>query len=334
VVAPGSAGEDGQHAVIDQRAIDAIESSDTDDLLRIVDGYCETRIWDDLVELRHRCREAVGRGKQLWGVEEHIRYRLALEAPGEYAGAVVSEGPALFALGPLAEVAASTKTWGEMERYLIEGPERRTFSAERVIRGEEGIGPIADLPDRLQGWEPEYPVATYKSNKVETPSPPPPAVEMTEMPTDFNKIGDAESEGALADLVQPWAEQSNGHRDTVTVEGTARHAVRALGLSRARLGPLTGEEALRWMMWAGASGGAHGRRRGAAAGRYGAWWVVAALGDLEWPPDADDVGREVGRLQWYWFDDGAPGTGWELRMAIEDPEAGLAWAIAALDAAD
>lgn len=334
MVPTGPTGDNGQHALIDQRAIDAIESSDTDDLLRVADGYCEARSWDDLVELRHRCREAVGRGKQLWGVEEHIRYRLALEAPGEYAGPVVAEGPALFGLGPLAEVAASTKTWDEMKSHLSEGPERRTFAAERVVRGEKGIGPIADLPDRLQSWELEYPVATYKSDKVETPSPPPPLVEEAEVPRAFNRLSDPESEGALADLVQPWAEQSNGHRDTVTVEGTAGHAVRALGLSRARIGPLTVEEALRWMVWAGASGGAHGRRRGAAAGRYGAWWVVATLCDLDWPADPDEVGRAARRLNWHWFDDGAPGTGWELRLAVEDPESGLAWAIAALDAAD
>lgn len=334
MVSTRPARQHGQRTLIDQRAIDAIESSDTDDLLRVVDGYCETRWWDDLVELRLRCREAVVRGKQLWGVEEHIRYRLALEAPGEYAGPVVSEGPALFGLGPLAEVAASTKTWNEMCDYLSEGPERRTFAAERVIRGEAGIGPIADLPDRLQAWEPEYPVATYKADKVETPSPPPPVVHETEIPETFVRIGDPESEGALGDLVQPWAEQSNGHRDTVTVEGTARHAVRALGLTRARIGSLSSGEALRWMMWAGASGGAHGRRRGAAAGRYGAWWAVASIADLDWPPDPDGVGRKARSLEWYWFDDGAPGTGWELRLAVEDKTAGLAWAIAALDAAD
>ncbi|HIE21824.1 MAG TPA: hypothetical protein EYP73_04425 [Acidimicrobiia bacterium] len=77
--------------MIEARAIEAIEASDTDELLRVVDGFCATRAWDDLVELRSRCREAVGRGKQLWGVEEHIRYRLALEAPAAWAGPVVSE---------------------------------------------------------------------------------------------------------------------------------------------------------------------------------------------------------------------------------------------------
>lgn len=320
--------------MISQRAIDAIEGSDTDDLLRVVDGYCETAAWDELVELRSRCREAVSRGKQVWGVEEHIRYRIALEAPGSFAGPVVSEGAALFSLGPLAEVAASTKTWAELEPHLEDGPERTTVAAERVIRGESGIGPIPDLPDRLMSWEPRYRLATYKADKVETPSPKPPEVRATELPQSVAKIRDAASEGALFDLVAPWAEQSNGQYEIATVEGSAQAAIRALGLTRARSAPVEHSEALAWMGWAGASGGAHGRRRGAAAGRYGAWWVVAALADLDWPADPALVGEAAQRLKWHWWDDGAPATGWSLRLAVEDPDSSLAWAIAALDAAD
>jgi hypothetical protein len=320
--------------LISQRAIDAIESSDTDELIRVVDGYCATAAWDELVELRHRCREAVGRGKQLWGVEEHIRYRIALEAPASYAGPVVSEGAALFALGPLAEVAASTKTWAELAPHLENGPERATVAAERIVRGEHDIGPIPDLPDRLMAWEPTYPLATYKSDKVETPSPKLPEVQPVDLPGSVEKISDPHSEGALFDLVAPWAEQSNGQYEVVTVEGSAPAAIRALGPTHARAASLETSEAMAWMAWAGASGGAHGRRRGAAAGRYGAWWVIAALADLDWPADPNQVSGAARRLRWHWWDDGAPATGWALRLAIEDPESGLAWAIAALDAAD
>ena len=328
------AGSDGQQPVISQRAIDAIESTDTDELIRVIDGYCETASWDELVELRARCHEAVSRGKQVWGVDVLIRYRLALEAPGKFAGPVVSEGAARFALGPLAEVAASTKTWSEVRPFLTDGPERMTFASERVVRGEEGIGPIADLPDQLMDWEPTYPVAKYKKDKVEAPSPMPPAGSETALPDQVDRIDDAMSEGALADLVQPWTEQSNGQCETTSVEGKAGAAIRALGLTRARIKDLNTKEALAWMAWAGASGGAHGRRRGAAAGRYGAWWAVAALCDLDWPPDPDEVGAAASHLQWLWFDDGAPGTGWALRLAIEDPASGFSWAIAAVDAAD
>lgn len=320
--------------MISQRAVEAIEHSDTDELIRVVDGLCENGQWDELVELKRRCREAVGRGKQLWGVEEHIRYRLTLEAPGPWAGAAVSEGVARFTLGPLPEVAASTKTWAELDEYLEDGPWRAVTAAERVVRGESGAGPIADLPDHLVEWEPDYPVATYKADKVETPSPDPPRIDHLDLPSSFTTIDDPLSEGALFDLVQPWVNESNGRYETSAVEGTALQAIRALGLTRARVGELSRDEALRWMAWAGASGGAHGRRRGAAAGRFGAWWVVATLSDLDWPPEPDEMGRALENLTFYWFDDGSPGTGWALRLAVDDSDSGLAWAISAVDAAD
>jgi hypothetical protein len=320
--------------MISQRAVDAIEVSDVDELLRVVDGLCAAGGWDDLVDLKLRCREAVGRGKQLWGVEEHIRYRLALEAPGPWAGAAVSEGVARFALGPLPEVAASTKTWAELAPHLDDGPWRGVTAAERVVRGDSDVGPIADLPDRLLDFEPRYEVATYKSDKVDAPSPAPVNIEETTLPRDVIRVDDSQSEGALSDLVLPWVTESNGRCDTSAVEGSALAAIRGLGLSRARTGAMDAKSALSWMAWAGASGGAHGRRRGAAAGRYGAWWVVTALCDLDWPPDPDEVGAAMSRLGFHWFDDGSPETGWVLRIAVEDTESGLAWAVAAVDSAD
>lgn len=320
--------------MIGQRATDAIEVSDVDELIRVIDGLCETSAWDEMVELKQRCREAVGRGKQLWGVEEHIRYRLALEAPGKWAGDALNEGVARFALGPLPEVAASTKTWAELEPHLDDGPWRAVTAAERVMRGDIGAGPVADLPDHLMPWEPAYPLATYKSDKVETPSPPPIDVAETPLPEQHpTAIEDPQSEGALFDLVQPWVTESNGRYEVATVEGDERSAIRALGLTRARVGSMTSHLALAWMAWAGASGGAHGRRRGAAAGRYGAWWAVAMLCDLDWPPDPDEIGAAVERLGYFWFDDGSPATGWELRVAVADPANDLAWAIAAGDSA-
>jgi hypothetical protein len=85
------------------------------------------------------------------------------------------------------------------------------------------------------------------------------------------------------------------------------------------------------MAWAAASGGAHGRRRGAAAGRYLAWWAVATLADMEWPVEPDALQEAVEDLRWNWFDDGSPDTGWVLRLAISSPDLGLAWAVAATD---
>jgi len=317
--------------MIGPRAIEAIESSDTDELLRVVDGYCASRNWDDLIDLRHRCAEAVVRGKQVWGVEEHIRYRLALEAPGPIAGAVVAEGQSRFALGPLPEVAASTKTWHDLEPHIPPGPERDTVAAERVVRGEHVDGAIPDLPSLLLPWEPAYPVATYKKDRVEAPSPVAPPTEPASLPPDPDSIDDPDSTGALADLVEPWTDQSNGRSQTVTVEGDHLAAISALGLPRARVARLSPDEALAWMGWAAASGGAHGRRRGAAAGRYLAWWAVASLADLDWPPDQEAVGAALADLTWHWYDDASPDTGWVLRLAISDASLGLSWAISAAD---
>ena len=319
---------------IGQRALEAIEYSNTDELIRVIDGFCEADAWDDLVELKQRCAEAVTRGKQLWGVEEHIRYRLALEAPGPWAGAALSEGVARFSLGPLPEVAASTKTFAEVYPHIEVGPWRQYFAFERVVRGDDEVTESGELPNLLQSWEPGYCLATYKSDKVEATSPDPVEVTETRLPPDFDTINDPQSEGVLADLVQPWVTESNGRCQVSCVEGPAIAAIRALGLTSARVGELDDGEALRWMAWAAASGGAHGRRRGAASGRFATWWAIVTLCDLDWPPDPDEVGHAVERLRFNWFDDGAPSTGWELRLAIEDPESGLAWAISAIDVAD
>jgi hypothetical protein len=91
--------------------------------------------------------------------------------------------------------------------------------------------------------------------------------------------------------------------------------------------------AVAWMAWAAASGGAHGRRRGGAAGRAAAWWVISSLGDLDWPADPEQAAGQVARLRWYAWSDLAPPTGWNLGLAIEDRDEGLAWALSGLDSA-
>ncbi|MET0566271.1 MAG: DUF6183 family protein [Acidimicrobiia bacterium] len=317
--------------MIAARAIEAIESSDTDELLRIVDGLCSSQRWGDLIELRHRCAEAVGRGKQVWGVEEHIRYRLALEAPAPIAGPVVAEGQSRFALGPLPEVAASTKPWVDLAPHIPPGPERDTVAAERVVRGEPIDIPIPDLPSTLMTWEPAYPTARYKKDKVEAPAPPIPGTAEVVLPVEVESIDDTDSLAALGDLIEPWTDQSNGRSQATAVEGDHLAAIAALGMTRARVASIDPSHGLAWMGWAGASGGAHGRRRGAAAGRYLAWWVVATLIDLDWPADPESMATAVAELSWNWFDDGSPESGWLLRLAVSSTDLGLSWAVAATD---
>jgi hypothetical protein len=87
------------------------------------------------------------------------------------------------------------------------------------------------------------------------------------------------------------------------------------------------------MAWAGASGGAHGRRRGAAVGRFGAWWALAAVAGLldEWPVPPEHLGEAAAELRWLLWAPADTSSGWSLHLAVEDSDDGLAWAIAATD---
>jgi hypothetical protein len=162
---------------------------------------------------------------------------------------------------------------------------------------------------------------------------------------------------ALEDLVAPWTAQSGGESRIVTVEGTPDAACRALlaGRSGARAagaagdrgaaavdpvvdpaavhrGPVEVAELLALLAHAGASGGVHGRRRGAAAGRSLAWWVARCATGLERSETLDpeelefrleDLARIAFRL---------PGeAAWRLEVAIGSPHgtpAGQGWAVA------
>lgn len=322
---------------MDQRTIKAIEASDTDELVRIVDGHCEARSWDALVALRHRCDEAVTRGKQLWGVSEYIRFRLALDSPAVWAGPAVSEGRTRFTLGPLPEVSAQTKTWDELDPHLSPGPERAMVAHERVLRGEDLASAdidrlVMELPLVLQGWEPGYELPNYRPDRVETSTPPAPAIAVDGLPPPGEVVDDTDGVRALLGVVDHWVESSSGRAQATCVEGSAHQAVAALGVARAGLASVEPATALAWMAWAGAVGAAHGSRRGGAAGRFAAWWAAHELAGLDWPVDPDQLGDAVAGLQWYLWSDGAPDTGWVLRVAVESPAEGLAWALAATDA--
>ena len=320
----------------DERTRRAIEASDTDELIRIVDGHASARAWDEMLTVSRLCDEAVTRGKQLWAIPEYVRYRLALDAPGEFAGPAVTEGPTRFTLGPLPEVAASRKTWSELDPHLAPGPERSFAAHERVVRGEDlaaaTVDPLVmELPLVLQPWEPEYPVAIYRADRVEAPTPRRKAMPRLSDLRRADRVDDADGCRALLSVVEHWVETSNGRAQAACVEGDAAGAVAALGPSRAALRPVAGAEALAWVAWAGASGGAHGRRRGAAAGRFAAWWVAHELAGLEWPVEPEEMGEAVGSLRWHLWWDGTPDTGWALRIAVESPGEELAWALAAVD---
>jgi hypothetical protein len=321
------------------RVAEAVERGDLDELTRLIDARCESRQWDALVELRARCLKAVERGKQLWPAAHHAEYRLALEAPGPWAAAMLVEGAGRFTLGPLSEVAASTHTWAELGPHAPAGPVAALAAHERVVRGEDlrdvvpAMPTVLELPYALEPWEPSYAVATYRSHTADFPSPAVPALQEARVAA-ARVVDDRGSTDALLALVTAWTASSNGRAEARAVRGDAAGAIGALGVRRARVGELTVAGAFAHMAWAAASGGAYGRRRGAATGRFDAWLTGATLAGLAepWPPNGAALGAALAALRWYAWDAAEPMTGWSLHLAVEDPARGLAWAIAATDA--
>ncbi len=315
------------------RTVELVERGDLDELIRHVDRLCDAGGWPELVHLRAVCRAAAERGRQLWPAADHATYRLALEAPAELAVTGFDELGARFVPGPLTEVVASTHSWAELAPHLPEGVVGHTVAHERAVRGEpaELPGPH-DVPLTLQPWEPDYPVATYRPDGAEFPSPALPPLE----PVTYGEAGarqrDAVVESALRATVEAWTSQSNGRVETTSVTGDARAAVASFGVREGRWARVSGDEALAHLAWAAASGGAHGRRRGMAAGRFDAWWAAATLTGVEWPPPPDELGEAIDELGWYLWSAGEPHTGWRLQLAVEDPDDGLAWAVSAHDA--
>ena len=322
----------------DAAVTDAIEAGDMNALLRIVDAYAAARRWDELLDVADLCEQAVERGKQLWPIAAHIDYRIALEAPGDRAAEMLESELGRFTLGPLSEVAASTHTWSELAPH-IDSPVAAAYVAqERVIRGEDLRGDdrahpeVLEMPPVLEAWEPTYPPATYRSNVVEVAEPWTPKQPLRPVdPEHGEELDEPDMTAALIDLVQPWTTESNGAARAVVVDGGAVAAVSKLAFDTIRVGKLAPDEAVQRMMWAAASGGAHGRRRGAALGRSLAWHTAASLADLEWPVSGDELGAALGELSWFRWDEGAEEEGWVLRLAVEDPVDGWAAAIAATD---
>lgn len=317
-----------------------LEAAEPNPLLARVDGLCSARAWEDLVVLARRCREAYERGKQLWPIAEHIDYRLALEAPPRYAAAVLTPTAGRFALGPLTEVAASTHTFGELAPHLPSPQVAGVVAAERVLRGEDltrhpdAHPEVLELPMQLQAWEPAYPLATYRAYEIEVPAPPLQPISHEGRGIPGAPMDEPEVTRALLDLVATWVSGSSGRADAVMVEGPASGAISALQPPGFLIGAIAPRQAMALMGWAGASGGAHGRRRGGAAGRSGAWWASAALCDLDWPVEGAELAAAMEGLRWYRWEPMDVTGGWTLHLAVEDPGAGWAAAIAAEDRAD
>lgn len=319
-----------------------IHAVDLDGLVRLIDDRCSDRDWAGLLRVRDRCVAATREtGRQLWPAATLSEYRLALLAPPEWAATVLDGEAGRFTIGPLSEVAAVHHTWSELAPHLSPVPVATFIAHERAIRGEhidpshlEDFPPVIDIPAARQPWEPRYPVSIYGDVGGEHPEPDR-SGDMAEVTAthDGEVVDDDTTELAVRQLVEAWTASSTGRAEVVCVEGTHLDALGALGVHAARIAEIPATEAIAWVAWAGASGGAHGRRRGMAIGRFSAWWLLGALGDLhdDWPPSADEIAELLADLRWYRWDAHEPEGGWRLQLLVADEADGVAWAINAAD---
>ena len=232
----------------------AIARNDLDELIRIVGDADVARDWDTLLVAREKARRAFDdTGRQLWPAASRAEYLLALRAPGIVAAEVLVADAGFFALGPLAEVAASTHTWAEIAPHLAPGPIAAMFAHERVVRGEDLShervlsADVLEVPLALEAWEPEYFFATYHDDRVEEDAPGAWNGRSLE-PTSAVAVEDPDADvvDALSDLVPAWRSAETASVRVVEVDGTAADAVFALGHTQARGARLAPEEGLAW----------------------------------------------------------------------------------------
>ena len=187
-------------------------------------------------------------------------------------------------------------------------------------------------------WEPRYPVATYDDDGVHCD---PPVLDQNTFHLssreiwggDF-QIEDDDTETAVRELFSSWTTESNGKVRITVADGSIHEALFAHRIPDAPIAPISTELAFSWLAWAGASGGAHGTRRGMATGRFGVWWLCATIADIadEWPLDSPEAQDAIRNLQWSRFiHDDIDTNGWVVHLAVHDPSTGLSVVIDAGD---
>ncbi|MEY3617446.1 MAG: hypothetical protein RL726_144 [Actinomycetota bacterium] len=322
-----------------------VDRADLDGLVRLIDARCASRDWDGLERVRTACRAATKTGRQVWPAATLAEYRTALLAPASHACRMLDEDSGRFTIGPLTEVIAQHHTWADLAAFLEPGPRRSFVAYERVLRGDRPIGEheSIDLPMIVLDWEPDYALPVYSDDGVRADCPTDDWRHdwtVVEASDHAEFVGADDIRLAVRNLVEPWTATSNGRAESVTVDGDVAEVLGALGLTSARVAEIDGRSALAWLAWCGASGGAHGRRRGGALGRFDTWWLLAALGGIQFEWDDllaegrlnDELGAIVESLRWYRFDD-ATTSGYELSLIVVDPLDGLAIGLSARDTA-
>lgn len=318
-----------------------INRADLDGLVRHVDATCAARDWAHLLEVRDRARAAVSTGRQLWPIATLANFRLALWAPAVLAVRALDDTVRTFMPGPVSEILAVHHSWAELTAHLPIGHDRSLVAHERALRGESVPGSAdesaLEVPVQPLAWEPAYALATYSDDGLDAPAP--------EMNLSYGAvepvsaaavIDDSDTTVAFRRLVEPWTAQSNGMARLVVVDGGAPEALGALGLTSVDVAELDARTAVAWLAWAGASGGAHGKRRGAATGRAEAWWFLASFTGLDepWPCDGAELGEVVGSLGFAaWRHRSRTDGGWNLRLVVNDRHEGVCAALEATDRA-
>lgn len=328
-----------------------VDRADLDELVRGIDALCATREWDRLFRLRSLTRSAIATGRQVWPATTLAEYRLALLAPAEWASRVLREDASRFGIGPLTEVIAQNHTWSELADHLEAGPQREFVAHERSMRGEEitGIGTefrVLDIPLALQSWEPDYSFPVYGDAGVAHPSPADGWHQtwrsLTVNPADPELLlVDETTDDALRRLVDPWTTFSSGRARAIVVEGSPSDALAHVPLGDVEIAPLERDQLLQWLVWCGASGGAHGRRRGMASGRFATWWLLGAIGgftedwdDLQRHAELGDAVREtVDAFTWTRWRT-IQRHGYELSVVAHDAEEGVSIVLHAHDDAE
>lgn len=323
-----------------------IELGDSNAMLREIDARSDAEDWDGLLELSSRCRIAAEeRGKPLWGASAYANYRVALDGPGSYLELVIDADLGRFGLGPLSEVAASSHDWDEITLPSPLTPAWEAFVYECVARGddpqvEDDVARMLvdhrEMPLALADWEPDYELAEYHPDRVDAPRPLLQVVDARSLEdTGGELVDDAEAVDALVDLVRIWQDQSNGDVSVSAASGPVDFAIHDCDPDAQVVNQISPQSAASLMAWAGASGGAHGRRAGMSVGRSKAWMAIAAVaGQEEWPLHPDEVGTLSRELQWYTWDTARTGDGWSFALAVVDEVDDAAFAIFATDTRD
>jgi len=328
--------------------------------------------WDAVLALRDACLAATEEtGRQLWGPARFAAYRVALDAPAELAAAMLEPGVVRFGLGPLTEVVAQHHRFAELAPHL-DSSLLAVVAQERVLRGEDlredpdAAAALADsgagVPLALQPFEPAYTLPEYRADTridggfllpddgwaalttdASASAAEPPPIEPAGRAAALARV--------LHDAIEPWLSGSDGMAELATVRGDVDGAARELHRRLAQVHgdaaldrrPIDATQLLGLVAFAAASGGVHGRRRGAASGRVSAWWLArtatgldaAALDDAALI-DQDAIDELEFRLED--LELAALRTprdaAWRLELAVADPTAGWAVAIAAFDLTD